>query len=245
MADKDNDRTHSDDRRVTPAAAAPAAGYAAGYDNSKQAAEATKKQQEEEKKRVEAETQKLEEGRKLVHEREKQALEDRQKEEDTRIDAEREKREAKLKEDERLAKLSPEERAAEVSPFAATVPHFPVMNEPHHSAEFILSEANGQRSRENAYIADPATVYVGTPVKKTAEATATQPATYVKAAAGADCEALCIYAGGTIPGEGLRVAIIARDAEVNGNCLTWGALAPAEQAIAAATLASKGIIIRL
>jgi hypothetical protein len=236
---KDNDRTHTE--RVVPTAA-PAA---AGYDNSKQAAEATKKQQEEEKKRVEAETQKLEEGRKLVHERETQALEERQKEEDNRIDAERKAREDKLKEEERRSKLSPTELAAEVSPFAATVPHFPVMSEPHHAAEFILSEANGQRSRENAYIADPATVYVGTPLKKTAEATSTQPATYVKATTGADCEALCIYAGGTIPGEGLRISIIARDAEVNGSCLTWGALAPAEQAIAAATLASKGIIIRL
>jgi hypothetical protein len=119
------------------------------------------------------------------------------------------------------------------------------MQEPHHAAEFILSEANGQRSRGNAYIADPATIYVGTPLKQTAPATTTQPPTYVVAAAGADCQALSLYAGGTIPGEGLRVAVLVRDAEVNGNLLNWGALAPAEQTIAVQTLAAAGIIVRL
>jgi hypothetical protein len=128
--------------------------------------------------------------------------------------------------------------------FAATAPHFPVLTEPHHSAEFILSEANGQRSRGAAYFADPTTIYVGMPVKKTAEATATQPATYVPAAVGADCTALCIYAGGTIPGEGLRTAVIVRDAEVNKNLISWGAITAPEQVIGATTLAAAGIIAR-
>jgi len=241
MADKDNDRTHSEDRRVTPA---PTAAAGVGFDNSKQVAEAAKRQEEEEKKRVEADTQKMEEGRKLVHERERQALEERQKVEDARIDAERKAREDKIKEDERLSKLSPSERAAEISPFVHSVPHFTPQNEPIHPAEFIPSEANGQRSRANAYIADPATVLAGQMLKKTAEATANQFATYVPAAVGADCNAIAIYAGGTIPGEGLRISIIVRDAEVNGKCLVWGAVTAPEQIIAAQTLAAAGIIIR-
>jgi hypothetical protein len=215
-----------------------------GPDNTKQVAEATKKQQEEENKRVEAAKQKMEEGRKLVHERERQALEERQKVEDERIDAERKAREEKAKEDERLAKLTPEQREAEVSPFVHSVPHFTPQNEPIHPAEFILSEANGQRSRGNAYSADPATVLAGQMLKKTAEATANQFATYVPAAVGADCHAIAIYSGGTIPGEGLRISVIVRDAEVNGKCLVWGSVTAPEQIIAAQTLATFGIIIR-
>jgi hypothetical protein len=139
----------------------------------------------------------------------------------------------------------PDARSGETpEQFAATAPHFPVLTEPHHSAEFILSEANGARSRGAAYFADPTTIYVGMPVKKTAEATATQPATYVPAAVGADCMALCIYAGGTIPGEGLRTAVIVRDAEVNKNLISWGAITAPEQVIGAQTLATNGIISR-
>jgi hypothetical protein len=232
-----------DDRKATRVVENTAAG-APGYDNTKQVAEATKKQEEEEKKRIEADKQKLEEGRKLVHERERLALEEAQKNEDARIDAERKAREDKIKEDERRSKLSPSELAAEISPFVHSVPHFTPQNEPIHPAEFILSEANGQRSRGNAYIADPATILAGQMLKKTAEATANQFATYVPAAVGADCHAIAIYSGGTIPGEGLRISVIVRDAEVNGKCLVWGAVTAPEQIIAAQTLATFGIIIR-
>jgi hypothetical protein len=139
----------------------------------------------------------------------------------------------------------PDVRSGEApAQLAATAPHFPVLTEPHHSAEFILTEANGQRSRGAAYFADPTTIYVGMPVKKTAEATGTQPATYVPAAVGADCMALCIYAGGTIPGEGLRTAVIVRDAEVNKNLISWGAITAPEQVIGMQTLATNGIISR-
>ncbi|MET3996009.1 hypothetical protein ABID65_007681 [Bradyrhizobium sp. S3.9.2] len=184
------------------------------------------------------------EGRRAVHEREQKAREDEFKANEERIARENETALEQAKEADRRAKLTPGELAAEVSPFAATVPHFPVLTEPHHSAEFILSEANGQRSRGAGYFADPATIYVGMPVKKTAPATATQPATYVPAVAGADCEALCIYAGGTIPGEGLRTALIVADAEVNKNLITWGAITAPEQIIGMQTLATKGIIAR-
>jgi hypothetical protein len=214
-------------------------------DNTKQVLADSKKQEAEEKKRQEAEQKKLDEARVTMHEREVKAAADKFEQEEAVIKAEREAREEKAKEADRIAKLSPEERAAEISPFAATVPHFTTLAEPHHAAEFVLSEANGQRSRGNCYIADPATIYVGTLLKKTAEATATQPATYVVATVGADCHALALYAGGTIPGEGLRISAIVRDAEVNGNVLSWGAITVPEQAIGLATLAANGIIVRV
>jgi len=122
---------------------------------------------------------------------------------------------------------------------------FPILTEGQHPAEFILSEANGQRSRDNAYFADPTTVKVGTPCKQTVAATTDTPATYVVAAAGADCKALTIYGGASMSGEGLRVSVITRDAEVNGRCINWGALSPAEQVAGVAALALVGIIVRI
>jgi hypothetical protein len=122
---------------------------------------------------------------------------------------------------------------------------FPVLTEQPHSAEFILSESNGHQSRENAYFADPATVGVGTPCKQTAAATTDKPATYVVAAVGADCQALCIYAGKSVPVDGLKVSVIARNAEVNGRLINWGSMSTAEQINAVTALAAKGIAVRI
>jgi hypothetical protein len=196
-------------------------------------AQAHEQAQADEKTRAEGE-KKLDDARKAMFEREQKGREDAFKADEARIAADRE-----------AAKEAAAKNAGDtINELAATGPHFVVLNEPHHGAEFILSEANGQRSRGAAYFADPTTIYVGMPVKKTAEATATQPATYVPAAVGADCMALCIYAGGSIPGEGLRTAVIVRDAEVNKNLISWGAITAPEQVIGAQTLATNGIIAR-
>ncbi|HEV8503711.1 MAG TPA: head decoration protein [Casimicrobiaceae bacterium] len=166
--------------------------------------------------------------------------------------------EERVKEDEARAFMSPEERAkddeskgivAGVDPFAdvnplAGAPQFTIFNEPHHTAEFVLTEANGQRSRANAYLADPVSVVVGQPLKQTVAPTATTPGTYVPAAVGADCQALALYAGGSNPTNGLRISVIVRDAEVNGNLIVWGAITAPEQAIGLQTLAAAGIIVR-
>jgi hypothetical protein len=203
------------------------------HHNNQTGGETAASPQADEKARADAE-KKLDEARAAVHEREQKAREDEFKNNEARIAADRE-----------AAKEAAGKNAGDtINQLAATVPHFVVQNEPHHSAEFILSEANGQRSRGAAYFADPTTIYVGMPVKKTAEATSTQPATYVPAAVGADCMALCIYAGGSIPGEGLRTAVIVRDAEVNKNLISWGAITAPEQVIGAQTLATNGIISR-
>jgi hypothetical protein len=127
---------------------------------------------------------------------------------------------------------------------AATGPQWPPLTEKAHSAEFILSEANGQLSRDNAYLADPVTIVIGQPLKKTAPATSTLPATYVPAAVGADCNALAIYAGTSQPGVGLQIAVITRNAEVNGKLINWGAIITTEQALGIANLALTGIVVR-
>jgi len=124
-------------------------------------------------------------------------------------------------------------------------PMFPIQTEGAHPAEFILSEASGNRSRDNGFMADPSTVKVGQPLKKTAAATTDKPATYIAAAVGADCQALAIYGGVSSSGNDLRIAVIARDCEVNGRLINWGAMTPAEQVIGAQTLATFGIIVRI
>jgi hypothetical protein len=132
----------------------------------------------------------------------------------------------------------------QVNPLAGT-PQFPIKTETPHAAEFILSEANGHRSRANAYLADPVTIVVGQPLKQTVAPSGTTPGTYVPAALGADCQAIAIYGGTSNPTNGLRIAVLVRDAEVNGNLIQWGAITTPEQAIGITTLAAAGIIARL
>lgn len=121
---------------------------------------------------------------------------------------------------------------------------FPVLREGAHPAEFILTEANGERSRDNAYLAAPATVSVGQPLKRTAAATTDRPATFTVAAVGADCNALAIYGGVADPTAGLQISVISRDAEVNGKLLFWGTMSGAEQTAGIATLRAAGIVVR-
>lgn len=124
------------------------------------------------------------------------------------------------------------------------MPQFPVLTEKPHTAEFIISEADGHYSRDNAYFADPTTVRVAQPVKQTAGATTDRPATYVVATVGADCQAIAIYGGTSVPVDGLRIAVLTRVAEVNGRLIDWGAMSTAEQVIGVTTLGGKGIIAR-
>jgi hypothetical protein len=122
---------------------------------------------------------------------------------------------------------------------------FPIQTEGPHSAEFILSEASGNRSRGNGFIADPATVKVGQPLKKIAAATTDRGAVYAVALTGADCQALSIYAAVSSSGNDLRIAVLERDSEVNGRLINWGAMSTAEQIVGATTLAANGIIVRV
>jgi hypothetical protein len=124
------------------------------------------------------------------------------------------------------------------------MPQFPILYETQHPGAFILTEANGQRSRDEGIFMDPATVLVGQPCKLVSPAVTDAPAVYQVAAVGADCQALAIYGGVSSSGENLRLSVIVRDAEVNGKVIAWGAITPAEQVIGAQTLAGNGIIVR-
>lgn len=121
---------------------------------------------------------------------------------------------------------------------------FPVQTEKAHPTEFILTEANGQRSRDNGYLADPVTLRPAQILTAGAAATTDRPQTFTVATTGANAHAIALYGGQSVPVDGLRIAVLTRDAEVNGRLLDWGAMSPAEQVTAVTTLATKGIIVR-
>jgi hypothetical protein len=121
---------------------------------------------------------------------------------------------------------------------------FPVQTETAHPTEFVLSEANGQRSRDNGYLADPITVRVAQPLTKGAGPTTDRPTTYTIATTGANCNAIALYGGKSVPVDGLRIAVLTRDAEVNGRLIDWGTLSTAEQVAAVTALAAVGIVVR-
>ena len=186
----------------------------------------------------------------------RETLDNRRKEEARRLAMSPEQR---AEEDQRIIDMTPDERAkffletgrtvpleqegGIITPFAGN-PTYPVLTQHQAPTEFILSEANGQRSRGNAYLADPVMVYSGSLLKQTAPATQNAPPTYVLAAAGADADAIALYGGTSVPVDGLRISVLVRDAEVNKHCITWAPLAGAEIDAAIAQLATKGIICR-
>ena len=124
------------------------------------------------------------------------------------------------------------------------MPQFPMQTEKAHPTEFVLSEATGQRSRDNGYLADPVTLRPAQLLTAGAAATTDRPQTFTVAATGANAHAIALYGGQSVPVDGLRIAVLTRDAEVNGRLLDWGAMSPAEQVTAMTTLATKGIIVR-
>ncbi|MEY9179715.1 head decoration protein [Bradyrhizobium sp. USDA 313] len=116
----------------------------------------------------------------------------------------------------------------------------PVLNETRHPAEFILSEANGERSRGAGTINDPANFVAGTILKSSGGGV------YTVAADATAADAIAIYGGATTgAGTSVKVAVLMRDAEVNGNALTYfaGATQANKDAIAA-LLAANHIIVR-
>ena len=186
----------------------------------------------------------------------RETMENRRKEEARRATLSPAQR---AEEDQKIADMTPDERAkffletgrtipleqegGIITPLAAT-PSYPVLTQHQAPTEFILSEANGQRSRANAYLADPVMVYSGSLLKQSVAETQNAPATYVLAAVGADADAIALYGGTSVPVNGLRISVLVRDAEVNKHCITWAPLAGAEIDAAIAHLATHGIICR-
>lgn len=124
-------------------------------------------------------------------------------------------------------------------------PQFPIQTETAHAAEFILSEAPGHYSRDNAKFADPSTIRVAQPVKQSVAPTTDLPGVYIPAVTGADCLAIAIYGGVSSSGYDLLLSVLTRNAEVNGKLISWPAnFDNTAKAAGITALATKGIIVR-
>lgn len=118
------------------------------------------------------------------------------------------------------------------------------LTEGRHAGEFLLSEANGHRSREVVTISDAIAIKAGQVLGKvTADGkyhfyddanvvvgtgTAVAIAMYPLAAAATN----------------RKITVIFRDAEVNGDCLEWNDENGASQTLGIADLLAVGIIVR-
>jgi len=121
-----------------------------------------------------------------------------------------------------------------------------VYTEGRHPGEFIMTEANGKRSRETITIASGAgEVAPGTVLGKVTASGEYLPRDATAADGSEAAAAVCIY-GGDATSAAIEVAAIVRDAEVNGNILTYviDTDEAAETASANSELAAAGIIVR-
>lgn len=120
------------------------------------------------------------------------------------------------------------------------------LTEGRHAAEFVLSEANGNRSRENGTLVSGQNLAAGTVLMDNGAGKLTK-LTANGTAADLDGAAVGILLAATDASAGdVAAAYIARDAEVNGNSLTYPteSTAGGEEAAAIASLALLGIIVR-
>jgi len=96
------------------------------------------------------------------------------------------------------------------------------ITEGRHAGEFIMSEANGQRSRENVTIVSGQVLGPGQVLGKISSG-GKYTAINQGAGDGSETAAGILIGACDASGGDVEAAIIARDAEVNGNCLDWGA----------------------
>ena len=115
-----------------------------------------------------------------------------------------------------------------------------------HPGAFLMSEANGQRSRENIIIESGAGIIAPGTVLGKVTATGKYIASAVGAADGSETPAAINIYGADASASDAAVSAIVRDAEVNGHCLVYHADRdqPAEKDAANAALGALGIIVR-
>lgn len=123
-----------------------------------------------------------------------------------------------------------------------------VLTEGRHTGEFILTEANGQRSREAATVVSGQDLDVGEVVQVDGDGKLTafvdvqnSDGSQVDEAAG-----IVIYAADASAADVTGIAYIARDAEVNDNLLKFPTetTTGGEKALTIVSLALLGIIVR-
>jgi len=118
------------------------------------------------------------------------------------------------------------------------------LTETSHPGEFIVSEANGHRSRETVTIATGADLKPCTVLGKV-----TASGKYVQfnqdGADGSENAAGILYGDALAASADAEAVAVVRDAEVRGSDLIWpDDIDPAEQTAAEGELAALGIIIR-
>jgi hypothetical protein len=121
-----------------------------------------------------------------------------------------------------------------------------VLNEGRHPGEFLMSEANRQRSRGNITVASGAGIIAPGTVLGKVTASGKYVASAVGAADGSQTAVAVALYGCDATSADADIAAIVRDAEVNGNVLTYHADRDqaGEKASANADLAAVGIIVR-
>lgn len=121
-----------------------------------------------------------------------------------------------------------------------------VLTEGRHPGEFLMTEANGQRSRENITIAAGAGIIAPGTVLGRVNATGKYLTSAVGAADGSQTAVAVALYGCDASTSDVEIAAITRDAEVNGHILTYhpDRNQAVEQTAAHTDLAAVGIVVR-
>lgn len=118
------------------------------------------------------------------------------------------------------------------------------ITEGRHPGEFLLSEAPGTRSREVVTISDSVAITPGMVLGKVTADGKYQAYDNADAVVGTGVAlAVAMYPLGATDTD-RDITVIARDAEVNGNIIDWGAEAGADKTAGIADLLAVGIIVR-
>lgn len=115
------------------------------------------------------------------------------------------------------------------------------LTEGRHAAEFIVSEANGSRSRETVTIANSAALAAGTILGKVT-ASGKYKQRKKGATSGEETAVAVLYAAADASSGDVEAVAIVRDAEVDGGALTYDSGSTA--ATVDGQLADVGIIVR-
>lgn len=119
-----------------------------------------------------------------------------------------------------------------------------VFTEGRHTAEFLVSEANGHRSREQAVIAAGVDMSAGAVLGKLTSSGKYKALT-PGASDGSQTAAAILYVNTKSAAADVRATIIARDAEINGAHIVWPAgISTNNKTSAVSALAALGIIVR-
>lgn len=120
------------------------------------------------------------------------------------------------------------------------------LTEGKYPGEFLMSEANGTRSRDTVTVVSGAGVIEPGTVLGKITASGKYTTALLASNDGSESAAAIALYGCDATSADASVVIISRDAEVNSNMLVWGADIDTtnEKAAAAVLLAAKGIIVR-